>query len=161
MKKRSIIIILVLGLIILGGAMYWSGYLVFNGPIPSFNPNPGSASSNQTAGASGTPKLVIESVKGRWNKITAVITNTGTADAESVSWNISVTGGILKRINVRTTGTVNTLTQGSSTTITSGRIPFGLGRLQITVTAKATLGDMVIKSAKGFKLFFLVIGVHT
>ncbi len=161
MKKRYIVAVLLLGVVILGGLLYWSGYLVFNGPIPSFNPNPGSTSSNETAGVSGTPKLAIESIKGRFNKVSASITNTGSLDAKSVTWNISITGGILKRINVRSTGTVDTLAQGSSTTIISDRIPLGLGRLQITVKVKATQSDTVIQNAQGFKLFFLVIRVHT
>ena len=157
MKKRFIVVVLFLGVLILCGVLYWSGYLVFNGPLPSFNPNPGTTQSNETAELEGTPKLLIENIKGRFNKISADIENTGDQDAKSIAWSISVEGGILKQINLHSTGTLDTLSKGSSTTITSDRVPLGLGRLEITVTVEVTQSDTVTQSAQGFKLFFFVL----
>ncbi|HWR27020.1 MAG TPA: hypothetical protein VN377_01145, partial [Candidatus Thermoplasmatota archaeon] len=81
-------------------------------------------------------------------------------NAESVNWSISVTGGILKRIDLRSTGTINSLSTQSESTVITDRIPLGLGRLEITVTAQTSGGESVTQTAKGFKFLFFVILVR-
>ena len=160
MKKRVIAAILIIIILFLLGGLYLLGYLTFQDYIPSFTPNPGTMQPDSTPGGKGAPRLTIENIRGRFNKISADIRNIGDQDAESVNWSISVTGGILKRIDLRSTGTINTLSTQSGTTVTTDRIPLGFGRLEITVTAQISGGEPVTQTAKGFKFLFFVIGVR-
>ena len=160
MKKRFIAAILIAGILLLLGGLYWLGYLTFQDYIPSFTPNPGTTQPNTPAGSEGAAKLTIENIRGRINKISADIRNIGDQDAKSINWSISVTGGILKRIDLRSTGTVNTLSKESVSTVITDRIPLGFGRLQITVTVDVSGGEPVTQTAKGFKFLFFVIGVR-
>jgi hypothetical protein len=160
MKKRFIAAILIIILLLLLGGLYWLGYVTFQDYIPSFTPNPGTTQPNTPAGGGGSPRLTIENIRGRINKISADIRNIGDKDAESVNWSISVTGGILKRIDLRSTGTINTLSTQSEITVITDRIPLGLGRLEITVTVQTSGGEPVTQTAKGFKFLFFVILVR-
>jgi hypothetical protein len=161
MKRRTIIAIIIVIILLLLGGLYWLGYLTFQDYIPSFTTNPGESQSNTTSKNQGAPQLTIESVRGRINKISAVIKNIGDQDAESVNWSIFVTGGILKRIDMSSSGTISTLSTQSETTILTGRIPLGIGRLQITVTVDCPGSEPVTQTARGFKALFFVIGVRT
>jgi hypothetical protein len=161
MKKRVIVAVLIIGILLLMGGLYWVGYLTFRDYLPTFTLNHSTAQSNNTAEPEGAPRLVIENIRGRFNKISADIRNIGDQDVRSVNWSISVEGGILKRIDLRSTGTINTLSMQSGTTVITDRIPLGLGRLEITVTVEAFPGESVTQTARGFKLFFIVIGVRT
>ena len=160
MKKKVIATILIIIILLLLGGLYWFGYLTFHNYIPSFTPNPGMTQPDSTSVREGTPRLTIENIRGRISKISADIRNIGDQDAKSVNWSISVTGGILKRIDLRSTGTIDTLSTQSVTTVTTDRIPLGLGRLEITVTAQMPGGEPVTQTAKGFKFLFFVIFVR-
>jgi hypothetical protein len=153
-KKRLVVFasILVIGLVILIG-FYWFGYIEFHGPIPSFNPNP-------TNRSEGTPKVIIESIKGRFNKIYADIKNIGEKNATEVKWSISVTGGILKRINVLSSGTIDTLSVNMGKTVGTDKFILGFGRVNIKVTVEATQVVPVTMTSRGFVFFFLLIGVR-
>jgi len=160
MKKRFIAAsILVTGVVLLG-VLYWSGYLVFDGPIPSFTFDPGSTQSESPDQPEEAPELMVEKIKGRLNKVSVEIRNIGDADATSVVWSISVKGGIFKRIDHRSTGTIDTLPRQTGATVVTDRIPLGFGRLEITVTVQASEGEAVTQTAQGFKLFFFVVGVR-
>jgi len=160
MKKRYIAVILIVGIFLLLGGLYWLGYLQFQGNLPVFTTNPSTTQQDNAAELKGTTRLMIENIRGRINKISADIKNVGDQDAESLNWSISVTGGILKRIDLRSTGSITSLSTQSETTIITDRIPLGLGRLEITVTVEAPGGVSVTQTAKGFKLLFFVIGVR-
>jgi hypothetical protein len=160
MKKRFIAVILIAGILLLLGGLYWLGYITFQDYIPSFTPNPGTTQPNTPAESAGVPKLAIENIRGRINKISADIRNIGDQDAKSINWSISVTGGILKRIDLRSTGTLNTLSKESVSTVITDRIPLGFGRLEITVTVDVSGGEPVTQTAQGFKFLFFVIGVR-
>lgn len=161
MKKRSIAAVIIIVLLLLLGGLYWLGYIQFRGNLPTFVPNPGTSQSNPPSSQTQTPQLTIGNIKGKFNKVTADITNTGDHEAKFINWSISVTGGILKRIDVRSSGTLTTLATQSKTTVITDRTPIGFGRLEISVTAQAAGGAMVTQTAKGFKLLFFVIGVRT
>jgi hypothetical protein len=78
--------------------------------------------------------------------VTAEISNTGSAPATNVPWTITVTGGLLKRINVNKGDTILTLNHGDSTTVKTG--PFlGFGKITIQVTAGTATA-----SKSGFQL---------
>lgn len=161
MKKRFIAAVIFVIILLLLSGLYWLGYVQFRDNLPTFVPNPGTTQSNTPAELRGAPQLVIGNIKGRFNKISVDIKNIGDHDAKLVNWSIVVTGGILKRIDLRSSGTLTTLLMQSGTTVITDRIPLGLGRLEITVTVQASGGSPVTQTAQGLKLLFVVIGVHT
>jgi len=73
-------------------------------------------------------------IKNNFLSLTAEIENTGDYQLNDVDWSFSVTGGILKRINIQQSDTIPVLPAGGKETISSGLI-FGLGRITVTVTA--------------------------
>lgn len=161
MKKRYIAVIIIAGILLLFGGLTWLGYLTFKGYLPSFSTNPDTNSPDTPTEPKETPRLTIERVKGRFNKIVVDIKNIGDMDARTVNWTATVKGGILKRIDHRSSGSITTLPKGSTATVVTDRIPLGFGRLEITVTVETSQMDIVTQSASGFKLFFLIIGVRT
>jgi hypothetical protein len=161
MKKRYLVALILIALLIVLGGLYWLGYLQFQDSLPIFNPNPGSPSSDTSEEPKSSPQMIIDNVRGRINKISAEIRNIGDQDAESIQWSISVEGGILKRIDIRSTGTIPTLSKQSTTTVVSDRIPLGLGRLKITVTVEVSGNAPIIQTAQGFKFLFFVVGVRS
>jgi len=81
-----------------------------------------------------------------------VITNNGATAVNDVAWQIQVQGGLFGIINKTKSGTVD-IPAGTSITVSSGLI-LGLGRITINTEVA---GDE--KTASGFVLFFVVIGV--
>ncbi len=161
MKKRTIGAIIVIVLLLLLGGLYWLGYLTFQDYIPTFTTNPGSTQPSTPAKNEETPRLTIENIRGRINKISADIKNIGNQNAKSINWSIAVTGGLLKRIDLRSTGTVDSLSAQSKTTIITDRIPLGIGRLEITITVDVPGGEPLTQTARGFKFLFFVFGVRS
>jgi hypothetical protein len=76
----------------------------------------------------------------------AVIANNGTADAQGVSWQIHVAGGILGLINKTVNGTID-IKAGESKTVSTGML-LGLGSISISVW----VAD-VEKTSSGTQLF--------
>ena len=106
-------------------------------------------------------ELTISSLKGGLAKVSIDIENVGSITAENITSSISVTGGILNKINVlhecsgcSSCGT--TLEPGAiktESTLESGII-FGFGPITIDITAGALNADTVTMTVSGF-----VIGV--
>jgi len=84
-------------------------------------------------GGTEVPIIEIKSISGGIG-VSAVITNTGTADATDVDYTITATGGILGMINKEATGTLSSIAIGAEETITLPML-IGLGKVSITVTA--------------------------
>jgi hypothetical protein len=80
------------------------------------------------------PNIQIKSVVGGLYRISAVITNTGTADAIGVDWNIGLGGNGLVILGKATSGRLLSVPMGGQRTITSGFV-LGLGKVMVTVTA--------------------------
>jgi len=93
------------------------------------------------------PKLVIKSISGGLG-INAVIANEGDAPATDVEWTITVTGGILGLIDVEAPDTITSLAIGGEETVSTG-IFFGLGAIDITVTASAPGANIATGEAEG------------
>lgn len=161
MKKRHIAVIIIAVILLILGVLYGLGYMTFNGYLPSFSTNPDATPPDTPTEQKETPRLTIDRVKGRFNKIVVDIKNIGDVDARTVNWSVTVNGGILKRIDHRSSGIIATLPKGATATIVTDRIPLGFGRLGITVTVETSQMETVTQSATGFKLFFFVIGVRT
>lgn len=100
------------------------------------------------------PKLTIAPVTGGIG-VSTTIDNSGEASATNVQWTMSVTGGILGKINVQKTGTIPTLAVGGSETIKSGLI-LGLGSITVAVSATCDEGVAASQSATGKVLLFFV-----
>lgn len=97
-----------------------------------------------------TPILEVTSITGGIG-VTATIKNTGTAAATNVELGLTVTGGILGLINKDITDTVASLAIDEEVTIKSGLI-FGLGAIDIEVTATCDEGSSVSGSATGTQI---------
>ncbi|GAI81619.1 unnamed protein product, partial [marine sediment metagenome] len=82
------------------------------------------------------------------------VSNSGSADANDVSWSISVNGGFLGLINATTEETIDVLGIGESVEIQTEGILFGLGPVQITVTA-----DEAEKTATGLMIGPFILNV--
>lgn len=95
------------------------------------------------------PNIVVDSVAGGFG-VSAVLKNTGTADATGVSWKIELSGGLIL-FGKSKTGTTN-IKVGESATVKS--MVFGLGKTTITVTA-----DTATKTATGTVFLFFVLKV--
>lgn len=108
------------------------------------------------------PILEIGEITGGIGKVSAVIKNVGEADATDVDWNISVTGGLIGRINIDTGDTIASLPVGEEETVTTEGFIFGLGRLDIDVVASCAeaVPTSVEKTATGKVLIFFVLGIE-
>ena len=82
-----------------------------------------------------TPDIQIGTVAGGVGKVTMEVKNVGDADATNVPWSIHVTGGILNRIDVTSSGNISTLAASGTTTVQTDKFIFGIGKLTISLTA--------------------------
>jgi len=108
------------------------------------------------SGGFGTQgNLEIGEIKGGLFKITAEIKNTGEADVNDVNWNISLEGGLII-LGRQANGTLPSISAGGVEIVTD-RPVFGLGRVQITVTADAPNAPPATKTVDGFVFLIFVI----
>jgi hypothetical protein len=87
------------------------------------------------AALEATPKIGIKEIAGGVG-ISAIIENTGDADATDVEYLIKVSGGIIGLINKEDTGSIPIIAAGEEKTITLPMF-IGLGAISVTVTADA------------------------
>ena len=85
------------------------------------------------------PVIEIGDITGGLLKVTAVIKNTGDADATDVDWSIALNGGLIL-LGKETTGTEATIPAGGEVDVTSGLI-LGLGKTTILVSAGGASKD--------------------
>ena len=100
------------------------------------------------------PHLTISGITGGVG-VSATITNDGDANATNIACTLSVTGGILGKINVEKTISSSTLAVGAVETIKSGLF-LGLGTISITISATCDEGVSASQSSSGKILFFYV-----
>ena len=91
----------------------------------------------------------------------AIIRNVGDTDALFVSWNVSIYGGFIKKINVTSKGVVGSLPPHNGMvylviTLPSDQVT-GFGRVTIKVTADSLFTSPIEKEVDGFMLFFFMI----
>lgn len=101
-----------------------------------------------------TPIIEIGAIEGGVGKVTMEVKNVGDADATNVTWSITVTGGLLKRIDVTTTGNISTLAIGGSETVQTDKFIFGLGKLTIQLNAGLASAS---KDGKVFLIFVKLV----
>jgi hypothetical protein len=117
---------------------------------------------DHVGGQPAHPVLEIGEITGGIGKVSAVIKNVGEADATDVDWNISVTGGLIGRINIDTGATIASLAIGEETTVTTEGFILGLGSLDIDVVASCAkaVPTTVEKTATGKVLLFFILGIE-
>jgi outer membrane protein assembly factor BamB len=99
--------------------------------------------------------LTIGNITGGLLKVSCEIKNTGGAQLTNVSWSLNVAGGLLRRINVTGSGSESVL-EGYSQLLGSANKIFGLGKITITVKAKAADVAEKVKTVEGFVFFFIL-----
>ena len=85
--------------------------------------------------------------------VSAVIKNTGDADADAtdVDYTMTITGGILDFIDVEVSDTIATIAEGGEEEISSGMF-FGLGAIDITVEATCAESSSDEETAEGTQI---------
>ena len=102
------------------------------------------------------PELAIESIAGGFG-VSAVIKNTGDADATNVAYTIALEGGLII-LGKETTNSIPTIAAGASEAIKAGFI-LGIGKTTITISASCDEGATASATATGTVLLFFVLGV--
>ncbi|MEM0466961.1 MAG: C25 family cysteine peptidase [Candidatus Thermoplasmatota archaeon] len=97
------------------------------------------------------PILEIRNITGGFG-ITAVIMNTGDAQATDINWTICVSGGILNRIHKQTNGMISQLPENTSQVISHPWF-FGLGTIEITLVAICPQTSIPEQTLQGKQLF--------
>jgi len=92
-------------------------------------------------------------------KIQASIKNSGAGSATNVQWNITVTGGLLKRVHATTTGAIPVLAVGNQSIVSTDKLLLGFGKITILVSASCDEGVALSKNATGRLFLFLIAGV--
>jgi hypothetical protein len=105
----------------------------------------------------GVTQLAIGTIKGPWG-ITADVQNIGEDNATNVTWSITATGGLFKRINASATGAATVLVVGESEPMNSG-IFFGFGKINMVITASAQNAFEVTVTKSAFLLGPFVVGI--
>lgn len=100
------------------------------------------------------PLIEIGNITGGLFKVNAVIKNIGDGDAENISWNINLLGGLILR-GYQTSGLIAGIPPGGQVTVSSDLI-LGMGRTDVTVNAKIPGGTMNIKNTNAFVLLFFI-----
>ncbi|DAC73399.1 MAG TPA: hypothetical protein DSN98_00520 [Thermoplasmata archaeon] len=106
----------------------------------------------------GMAQLAIGNIKGPIG-IKANVSNVGGDVANNVQWSITVTGGMLKRVNASAMGTVATLTPATSTPIHLKAF-IGFGKISIVITARAENALEITVEKTAFLIGPLVVGIR-
>ena len=100
------------------------------------------------------PVIDIKLTKGKVTRISATVRNLGFAEAENVSWKISLDGGAIL-LGKENQGTISIIPAGDNVEIQTGLI-FGFGKTGITITAEVAESKDTL-SLKATIIFLLVI----
>jgi hypothetical protein len=90
-------------------------------------------------------------------KISVDIINNDDTPLNDITWTIEVNGGFLNNIDIQSTGTISSIPVSDSYEISNDGFIFGLGPVDIIITAEAPLIGEISKQVSGFTLLFLVL----
>ena len=102
------------------------------------------------------PELEITSVSGGLG-VSATVKNTGTAAATNATWSITVKGGLLGFINKTAEGTITSLAVDEESDPLNTGIFFGLGKIDIEVTATCDEGSSDSETAIGTQIIIFTM----
>jgi hypothetical protein len=107
------------------------------------------------------PVLSLGDFTGGLGKVSITVKNIGDGDATNVTVTLSVTGGLIHRINATKTQVLPTLAVSDTATITTDGFIFGLGKLTLSASASCTqaIPPVVTKTATGKILLIFIIGI--
>lgn len=88
---------------------------------------------------------------------TFIIKNIGNISAYDVNWTLTMTGGILNRINISISGHIPELSVDQEAMIKIGKLVFGFGPVRITAKAHAVNAQEVSVTIPGFLVFIFFI----
>ena len=103
----------------------------------------------------GEAALEIGEISGGLLRINAEINNVGDGEVNEVNWSITLDGNFVI-LGKDSSGIISSISVNDSETVTD-RPVFGLGRVEITVTADAADVTPVTKTVDGFIFLFFVI----
>jgi hypothetical protein len=105
------------------------------------------------------PKLRIlpGNITGGIGKINAKIENIGDKDAFNISWVISIEGGILRTINITTSGYIDKIEANDFNKVFTDKFIIGFGGIGIRVTASAEGIKEASQQIIGYIILFYVI----
>ncbi|MCJ7698140.1 MAG: exo-alpha-sialidase, partial [Thermoplasmata archaeon] len=116
---------------------------------------------DNVAGAPAFPIITLGNFTGGLGKVSIPVKNIGDADATNVNVTVTVVGGILGRINKTKTQVIPTLAMNQEVTVTTDGFIFGLGKVQLTATARCpeAVPPIVTKTATGKVLVVFITGI--
>jgi hypothetical protein len=106
---------------------------------------------------SGLAQIALANIKGPIG-VKADVQNTGEVDATNVAWTITVTGGILGKVDKSATGS-DPLLAAHATLPISLPLFIGFGKINIVITAKASNAQEITATKTAFLLGPIVLGV--
>jgi hypothetical protein len=89
-------------------------------------------------------------------RIRASIANTGDVAATNLSWTLSVTGGVLGRVNRTQTDFIVSLGSMESTNVSLTQLVFGFGMITISATARCDEGVVTSDALDAFVFLFFI-----
>jgi PKD repeat protein len=105
----------------------------------------------------GSTIVEIGNITGGLFGVSAEIHNKGTLNVTSVNWSIALDSGFVLLGKIKS-GAIQSLPAGDSTVIADAPV-FGFGRIIITITVEVPDAEPITKTASGFLLFFVVLGI--
>jgi hypothetical protein len=118
---------------------------------------------DNVAGSPASPILTLGNfAAGGIGKVSILVKNTGDADATDVSVTLTVTGGILGRIDKTVTQDIASLTIGQEVTVTTEGLIFGFGAISLSATATCTAAQppSVTKTGAGKVILVFIRGIE-
>jgi hypothetical protein len=117
---------------------------------------------DNVGGSPTHPVITFGNFTGSLGKASITVKNIGDADAANVNVTLSVTGGILGRINKQKTQVILALAIGEEVTITTDGFIFGLGKLTLGASAACTeaIPPVVTKTGTGKILLVFITGIQ-
>jgi len=101
--------------------------------------------------------MTVSSKMINFNSITLTVNNELESELTDIDWNITVTGGILKTVDIYSNGTIDSIESEGSTSISTGQLGLGIGKVTVEVKLDAAGEDLVESKHTGFMIGPLVL----
>jgi hypothetical protein len=105
----------------------------------------------------GNAQLSILNIQGPLG-LSADISNIGVVPAKNIDWTIQVTGGLFKKVNKAASGTITELSPDTSEQVSLSMF-FGIGKIQIIITAAADNADEISITKTAFLFGPIILSI--